>query len=344
MSGKPKIVCVVPSIRPDSMSKFREAWRELFEKHQVTLITVWDGETPRVEIWTHGDLVPTGVDYFNVLEHNWIKPHRDLFCRYTDACRNIGFACAAGLKDRFTPDYVLTLDDDVYPSDPDVDEFFPNDPIQDHIDCLNKKVCLSWMNTAHNGSPSLRGMPYENREEAPVMLSHGVWTGTPDFDGETQLQLEATVGIPYTLHYYIGPIPRGVMFPLCGMNVMVRKEALPYLYFAPMGPDSGVKGLNRFSDIWMGVFLKREFDRLGWACYTGGSVVHHSRASDAKKNYEQEKLGRQWNEAFGQGVPPEAVVGTLGKSPEFIQYFQSYADKRQRYADLIRSLQEGGAK
>lgn len=362
--SRPKIVCVVPSIRPESMSKFKVAWAHLFEKHEVVLITVWDGESPQIEVDSNDGLPEQNYSVYDIVDYD---RDRDLFCRFTDACRNVGFVHAATLN----PDYILTLDDDVMPFDEETaifDAELDNDPIQSHINVLSKRVPISWVNTAHNNSEYLRGIPYAIRDEAPVMLSHGVWVGTPDFDGETQLKLEKRGGVPYSLPYYVGPIPKGVLWACCGMNLMVKRDALPYLYFAPMGKDSGVKcpkcvgeggvpdvpgfkcmgcgglggNLNRFSDIWMGVFLKREFDRLGWACYTGGSMVYHSRASDAKKNYEQEKLGREWNEAFGQGVPPETVIGTLGKSPEFIQYMISYTDKRKRYTDLIRSLLEKG--
>ena len=137
--------------------------------------------------------------------------------------------------------------------------------------------------------------------------------------------------------------------------MMVRREALPYFYFAPMGPDTGVLGeprfdgmtlhtsrsqplLNRFADVWMGIFLKQSFDRLGWACYTGGSVVHHTRASDARVNFEQEKLGREWNERADRWIdnpytmPPDHPAKV---------YFVSYAEKRERYRKLVDDILRG---
>lgn len=322
--SKPKIVCVVPTIRPESHAAFVKAWTTLFLKHEVTLVTVWDGEDPEI---TSTEYQPEGKPSRHRAKSYLKSDQFDMFCRYTDACRNYGFVVATHYK----PDYVLTLDDDVVPihNDPD--------PIQSHLNALAKKVPLSWMNTAHNTDLYLRGVPYKIRDGAQVMLSHGVWVGTPDFDGETQLKLERPEGttkrkVPETLPYFVGPVPRGVLFPLCGMNVMVRREALPYFYFAPMGPDSGVAGLNRFADIWMGVFLKREFDRLGWACYTGGSTVLHTRASDARKNFEQEKLGREWNERIGDNFWTDRNM---------IEYMDAYEHKRKRYADLIRGLTGG---
>lgn len=260
------------------MENFRSAWADLFRKHDVRLVTVWDGDSPEVETRSPDGRVTSNIRYTDL-------PWGDLVCRHTDAVRNLGFLQAAAEPSQ----YVLTLDDDVVPLPGD-------DPIAAHIAALNRSVPISWMNTAHQGAEHLRGVPYKIRDEAPVMLSHGVWVGTPDFDGETQLRYELTSGVPEVLPYYVGPVPRGVLFPMCGMNVMVRFPALAHLYFAPMGPDSGVPGLNRFADIWCGVALKREFDRLNWACYTGASTVLHTRASDARKNVEQELLGREWNE------------------------------------------------
>lgn len=328
-----KIICVVPTNRPAQMEAFRKAWKPLFEKHSVTLIIVWDGGEPKIQI---DDAKP--YPFTNV--HSLIV-NRDLFCRYTDGVRNMGFVVACEYFLDSPDDVLLTLDDDVAPRTYDLSKYggaileIVSDPIQAHLDALNRKIPLSWMNTAHDTDLCLRGVPYGIRDEAPVMLSHGVWVGTPDFDGQSQLELEAGAGVPYTLPYYVGPIPRGVMFPLCGMSVMVRREALPYFFFAPMGPDSGVEGLHRFGDIWLGVNLKLAFDELGWGCYTGASTVLHTRKSDATKNYEQEKLGREWNESvwhFEQhGYDPKMT-------PACYAYLTAYAEKRRRYAELIHSI------
>jgi reversibly glycosylated polypeptide/UDP-arabinopyranose mutase len=318
----PNVVCVVPTIRPESYRLFRAEWADLFRKHHVTLITVWDGETPYVTEQRPEDEIahPAHVPFD--------PKDSDLFCRYTDACRNLGFVAAAHLK----PDFVLTLDDDCYP--PPGGCGFP-DPVEAHLDALHRRVPLGWMNTAHQGSEYLRGVPYGVRDEAPVMISHGVWVGTPDFDGETQLRLERAGGVPRQLPYYVGQIPRGVLFPLCGMNVMVRAEALPHLYYAPMGRDSGVPDLHRFADIFMGVTLKRQFDRQGWACWTGSSTVFHSRASDAARNYEAEGLGRKWMEFIFDGQGAWADEGCE-------KYWTTYTEKAARFADLVRGIQGAG--
>lgn len=318
--AKKRIVCVVPTIRPESHAKFVAAWGELFRRHDVTLVTVWDGEIPLVQVG--GGQKVTAADL-------GLQPkHSHLFCRFTDACRNLGFVAAAQLD----PDVVITADDDVYPIP---EQHFP-DPIQAHLDTLEKRVPVSWLNTAHQGAEYLRGVPYGVRGENRVMLSHGVWTGTPDFDGETQLRLEASrAGVPYTLPYYVGPIPRGIYAAISGMWVAVNREALPLLYFAPMGVDSGYPNLHRFADIFMGCAIRAAFDVRQWAMYTGASAILHSRASDAAKNFEQEKLGRKWLEE----IHCERDV-----SEENARYWRQYADKREEYRALVWGILEGQRK
>ncbi len=365
--SKTSIVCVTPSIRPESMAEFRKAWAPLFERHGVTLITVWDGEVPDLE--APGDLGTVKRNLFT--EDSEI---RTLLCRKTDAIRNWGFIEAA----RRGFDYIFTADDDVHPP-------AGSDPIQEHLDVLQRRVPISWMNTALPGGLNsiprtreeidnvptyLRGFPYGIRDEAPVKVSHGVWVNVPDFDGRTQLELGKCLycggsgsvdsggtrpdgepvnlscpdckgtgydgsRLPYSLPYFRGPVPKGTYLPFCGMNVMVHRDALPYLYFAPMGPDSGVEGLNRFADIWCGILLKRQMDSLGWAMYTGASTVIHTRASDPFKNVEQEKLGIEWNE-YAWGLP--RVIDGIA-SDGFLNYWKSYLDKADRFRKLIQGLQ-----
>lgn len=332
--SKPSIFCVVPTIRPEKIPAFRAAWDRLFRKHDVKLVVVTDGDDPVAEY-----VLPNGHVSITWSQCERSDERRGLFCRRTDAVRNLGFLLASTQY----PDYVLTLDDDVHPLTAEPD------PIEKHLEALSQRVPISWMNTAMDDRqfanrdnvekmPYLRGFPYKIREEAPVMASHGVWFNVPDFDGKTQLELSngGKDPLPYSLPYFHGPVPRGCYFPVCGMNLMVHRDALPYLYFAPMGADSGFPDLHRFADIWMGILLKRHFDRLGWALYTGASVVDHTRASDPHKNVELEKLGMEWNEMFWQAeINRPLIPDTWLHCTDHGRYWKDYLDKSSRFAMTI---------
>lgn len=286
------IAVVVPSVRPEQYEFFIDAWEELFEKHDVLLVTVWDGDNPYVK--TNDGVECHNFDFI----HEEIK---DLIFNKNDGVRNIGFAYIA----RFHPDveYIITLDDDVYPI---------GDPIQNHIDALNQRVPVSWFSHA---SEYLRGFPYGIREEAEVVLSHGVWQGVKDWDAPTQL---VKGDVERDLTFYKGAIPKGVNYTMCGMNIAFKRKMLPYMYFAPMGHRVG---LDRFADIWLGIESKKIIDNNGWAVVTGYAEVYHSRASNVWKNLQKEAKGLEMNESYGEGT-----------------YFEMYKEARNAYADIIQSL------
>ncbi len=175
-----------------------------------------------------------------------------------------------------------------------------------------------------------RGFPYGVREESKAMVSHGVWHGNADWDARTQLE---NGNAPLDT-FYRGPIPRGVLFPYCGMNVMVRREVLPHFYFAPMGPRASMDGhvWDRFGDIWLGVVLKRFMDMKDWALVTGYAAVEHTRMSDPAVNLKKEACALDWNEDFWIG-------GDDTPHP----YFAMYAEKRARWSNRITALMEAHA-
>src|SRR4030067_3384072 len=129
----------------------------------------------------------------------------DLISNYTSACRNLGFADVA----KFLPkvDAIFTLDDDVEPI---------GDTIGDHLKALEMKVPISWMAV---GTEHTRGFPYGVREEAEVVLSHGIWTNIFDYDAPTQL----VRGNP-DMQFWTMPITKGVYAPLSGMNMMFKRK------------------------------------------------------------------------------------------------------------------------
>ena len=264
------IAVIVPTIRPDSFREFMRAWREQFERHQVTVVAVHDGDPPALEI----DGRPVKFDY-----------PEELIFNYTDACRNLGFLYVA----QELPDvkYIISLDDDVKPF---------GDTIGHHIQALNSEALYrpGWVSTMLDAPP--RGLPYSDRKTMPVVLSHGVWTGAADYDGPTQLTRGTEPG-----QFVAGLVPLGTLFPMCIMNVAFRRCMLPFMYQAPMGPKLArfdLPAYDRFADIWGGIVAKTEADRRDWACVTGYVAVKHERASNVWANIRKESVGLELNETF----------------------------------------------
>lgn len=308
------IAVVVPTIRPQSFAIFMSKWSKLFSKYRVAVFPVFDGEEVRYTSFREGKL----EERIGVPEE-----YKDVIFNLNDGVRNLGFLEA--IKYSFV-DVILTLDDDVYPIE-------GTDPIKDHLDALyeswdidtqNKtprKVPISWFTTA---SEYMRGFPYGVRNEAEVWVSHGVWEGVHDYDGPTQLVNGNKKAV-----FYKGPIPKGALFPCCGMNLAFRVEATPYMYFAPMGKKLGVQ---RFADIWMGVRMKRQLDIIDKAVVSGYSTVWHSRASNVFNNLEQEAKGIKWNETWWDRF------ATSEEDTQHIGYFAMYAEKRQQWHKIVEKI------
>lgn len=296
------ISVVVPTMesREEVYEKFLEAWEPLFSKHEVILVTVYDGDEPKLSY--------KPFNYYTIVDREPKEPTIEfsgdgskkvlntLIFNKNDGVRNYGFYFLARY---YKPDIIITLDDDTLPL---------GDTIQDHLDALNRKVPITWMNTA---SEYMRGFPYNKREEAEVVLSHGVWQGVADWDAPTQL-----VKGNRPVDFYKGVIPKGVFYPMCGMNIAFKRCMLPYMYYAPMGPKVG---LDRFADIWAGIESKKIIDENNWAVVTGYATVRHERASNVWKNLQKEAKGLEMNENYGED-----------------EYFKLYKEKREAWEQIIR--------
>jgi reversibly glycosylated polypeptide/UDP-arabinopyranose mutase len=280
-----KIALVIPTIR--NLNSFSEAWTDLIIKHKADVIAVYDGEEPYALV--------RGRKYF---PEEILGDDADLIYNLNDGVRNFGFVMAAHLG----YDIVISLDDDVIPD---------GDTIQDHINALSQNWPITWFSTADE---YMRGFPYNVRQEAPCWVSHGVWKGVPDLDGPSQL-----IFGPHEVKFPKCPVPKGILFPFCAMNFAIRKEALAYIYQAPMGKEVG---LDRFADIWGGVELKKDMDTLGKAVVTGFASVTHLRASNVYKNLQKEAKGIELNDHYGED-----------------EYFKLFHEKRARWKNLILNIQ-----
>jgi reversibly glycosylated polypeptide/UDP-arabinopyranose mutase len=279
-----RTLVVVPTCREDQIKVFKKNWKEQFKKHKVNVVITHDGN-----LWME---TPLGA----IKGKDFMGKYFDLVSTKTSSHRIMGYAYA--YKYKF--DYVVTLDDDLKPM---------GDTIGNHLKVLQMRVPISWMPV---GNRYTRGFPYAVRNEAEVVMSHGVWEGVPDYDAPFQM----IVGSP-RMSFYKGAIPKHVYFPMCGMNLAFKRKSIPYLLFGHRE-----EGITRFDDIFCGILAKREFDRLNWAVVTGYSKVYHNRLSNVFKNLQRESIGLELNETFWQGDE---------KHP----YFKKYRENIKRWKEFL---------
>lgn len=288
---------VVPTVRPDTFVEFLEAWKPLFEKHDVQLIVVNDAPSldPKIEDAVAGLKLTDIV----LMDHGSLHP---FIPTHTDMIRSAGIfrAWEAGSE------YTLTLDDDVRPFffEGDVESFYV-DAFEEYEKVFDAGAPVSnylSVGSLTTSGLEMRGFPFGDRSPREVAVQYGGWDGVLDYDAPTQLLGAKMYG---KFERIVMPVPRGCVTTCCIMNAAWRTSYAPIMWQLPL-----LEGrYNRFGDIWSGLFIKHTLDHLGKAMVINGEAsVSHCRASDPLKNLERELPGIPVNEALNKSLLHDPIV------------------------------------
>jgi len=281
-----KVFVVIPTIRN---LDFLRSWRSEFK--QTVGIIVEDRLKKEISI-------PKNC-FEKVYHYCWQDIERELGENsWIISRKNSGIRCFGFLKAfNLGADIIVTLDDDCYP--------VGNNFVKTHLENLISYAPEKWFSTfPHLEFNFTRGYPYKVRNKYPVVLSHGLWSGSIDLDAKTEIDLKEKLDIPSFNMPIRQFIPFGVYFPMCSMNLAFRREIVPLTYFPLMGEDvKGNKwGYDRYDDIWAGIFAKKIMDYLKMAVVVGSPLVKHIKKSNISKNFKREKSGMKTNEYLWQEV------------------------------------------
>jgi hypothetical protein len=288
---------VVPTIRGNNITEFLRNWENEFSDHLV--IVIEDNPEKTFEVPGENVCHFCWRDIDSALGHDaWIIPRR------TDCVRSFGYlkAYEEGV------DMIVTLDDDCYPNGSDF--------LRQHYEKLSCRTNqCAWVSTGRGLPP--RGMPYYHQDrEVQCVINHGLWSTVPDLDAVTQV-VNARLNQKFEPVEQV--IPRGMFFPMCGMNLAFKPYMAPAMYFLLMGKDWP---FDRFGDIWCGIFAKRICDHLGFAVCSGRPQIDHRRASNVWTNLRKESSTYEANETLWRAV--DSVVLTKGCIREC---YQELSDK-----------------
>jgi len=284
---------VVPSNRPRHVREFLAAWSPY----------PWDETIVVCDDAQPFDLYPCRYD----LALSWADlpsfgADAHVFSRRDSAVRCLGFVTAVGGG----ADVVLTLDDDCYPAGE------PAAFLARHVE--NLYYTNPWCSSCPGLVP--RGMPYSTGDQVThrgrcdigVAVSMGLWHGHADIDAVHTLA-DGHQATNYEPPCGVRVMHPAQFFPFCGMNFAFKAQALPALYFPPMGEGSP---FSRFDDIWAGLVLQRALAAVDMLVTTGEPFVNHARASDPFKNLIREAPGVEANEwawrLLGRPLPPQEVL------------------------------------
>ena len=343
-----KVCLVIPSIRENCFQDFVDRWAGndgLFHHVDVMLMEDNPTKTFNARITTH-HYSWEDIDA-ELGDDSWIIPRR------SDTVRSYGYLKAY----EFGYEYILTLDDDCYPPTHDVDGLDCDGPtlVNTHLKYLNGRT--KWFNTLNSVKP--RGIPFYNLgRNTDVIVNHGLWTNVLDYDAPYQLANP----VPEEFSYDNRIVPAGSYFPMCGMNVMWRREATVLMYHMLMGQvmtwDQSFEGpelvrlpFDRFGDIWCGIFMKKIADMFGKQVSSGMPYIRHERASNPFTNLKKEANGIEVNEKLWEYVDRfrmpvhvdnvnfayaysclGAYIGEYNDFPEYRDYFRKLGAAMQIWA------------
>jgi hypothetical protein len=179
-----------------------------------------------------------------------------------------------------------------------------------------------------------RGHPYAvearvedyrwHRQGGRCVLNMGHWLGNPDFDALTILYNGGLEGRCKVIGESIKKekviVGKGTYFAVCSMNTSFVAKIIPAFYQLYMN----VMGIDRFDDIWSGLFLKRIVDHLGdLVCLGKPAGIHEKRPRSTFNDLKKELEGMIINEWLWKAVDSCDLSGS------------SYADC---YLSLVEAL------
>ncbi|XP_052482093.1 UDP-arabinopyranose mutase 1 isoform X1 [Gossypium raimondii] len=363
---KDELDIVIPTIQN---LDFLEMWKPFFEQYH--LIIVQDGD-PSKKI-----RVPNGFDYqlYNKNDVNRILGPKASCISFKDsACRCFGYLVSK-------KNYIFTIDDDCFVAkDPSGKEI---NALEQHIKNLLTPSTTHFFNTLYDpyreGADFVRGYPFSLREGVPTAVSHGLWLNIPDYDAPTQLVKPLERNTSQNLLDYplmmkkkrpckykaiqiryvdaVMTVPKGTLFPMCGMNLAFDRELIrPAMYFGLIGDGQPI---GRYDDMWAGWCMKVKCDHLGLGVKTGLPYIWHSKASNPFVNLKKEYKGIFWQEKaipFFQSVslPKEgssvekcylALAGEVkSKLGEVDPYFIKLADAMVTWIEAWNMVNSPGEK
>ena len=224
--------------------------------------------------------------------------------------RNYGFLYA--YKQNY--DVIITLDDDCYPITP---SYFNEhmSRLQTHdTDYFN--VLELYKNVPENVFvKGTRGYPSEpSNKKYPVVLNQGLWLGDLDLPARTIMEINGMDGkIPQNISSQFQVtknmiVPENKLLTVCEMNLAFKREVAPVAPIAYQDPD-GI-GINRYDDIWAGIFMKKIFDKVGKRMSVGSPVITHNKAKrNIVTDVDLEAKGDKMNSFLWQNLPNLELEG-----------------------------------
>lgn len=334
-----KIAMVLTTINvPNLLSGYADNFEKYGHQGEVGFIIIGDLKTPAEAKESVEKIRKRGfeAEYWDIpQQEEWLKKFPDLkqIIPYnSDNRRNIGYLIAAERG----AEVIISLDDDNYARE------------EDYLEAHKVVGCVKELKTAHSCNNwfnicSLlktdpprtiypRGFPYSKRwsddaeftvSSGRIVMNAGLWLGDPDVDAVTRLNepIRAIGADPERI--LLAP---GVYCPLNTQNTAFHRDILPCYYYVTMNALINGSKIDRYGDIWSGLFALKVANQMKDRVSFGPPIVDHRRN---KHNLLKDLQDELWGMILTESLIP------------IIDSIQLTATTYQRgYLELANKLEE----
>jgi hypothetical protein len=228
------------------------------------------------------------AEYWDIDKQNiWLNKFQrlsNIMPYNSDTRRNIGYLRAVELG----AETIISIDDDNFAGDDDFINW--HNIVGETMDLKTAFSENLWFNSCSlldfnpPGEIYARGFPYDkrwqnnthfNNEEGKIMLNMGLWENEPDVDAITRLNKSVvSIGMKSDDQIMLG---NGIFTPINTQNTAFHRELLPCFYCVLMGAKIDGNIIDRYGDIWGGLFVKMCMDKMGHRVAIGNPMVKHIR-------------------------------------------------------------------
>jgi hypothetical protein len=289
----PKMTLVVTTINvPDLLTGYAGNFRKYGHLDRANAIVIGDNKTPHARVAALADTLTRGgfrTEYMDIpAQQAYMKRFHELDALIpynSDQRRNIGYLKAAEEGAQI----LVAVDDDNFARD---DDWYAAHTIVGRTVTLpTASSATKWwspcrMMDTHPPGRRLfpRGHPYSRRHlpddetrsatSGRVVLNGGLWLLEPDVDSLTRLAEPVTCTRLNEERVMLAP---GTWAAINTQNTAFHRDLVPAFYFVPITGFIGGIVVERYGDIWAGLFCRKAIDHLNDRVTYGIPACDHRR-------------------------------------------------------------------
>lgn len=291
--NSPKMTIVVTTINvPDLLTGYADNFRRYGHLDAVNTIIVGDNKTPHAKVAALAKTLTRNgfrTEYLDIpAQQAYMKrfPEIDALIPYnSDQRRNIGYLKAAEEDAKI----LVALDDDNFVKDDDW--YAAHSVVGTTVTLPTASSATKWwspcrmMQTDPLGRRLFpRGHPYGKRHlpddevrtttSGRIVLNSGLWLLDPDVDSLTRLTEPVRCTRLNEDRVMLAP---GTWAAINTQNTAFHRDTLPVFYFVPITAHIGGIVVERYGDIWAGLFCRKAIDHLNDRVTYGIPACDHKR-------------------------------------------------------------------